>query len=279
MVDDVRHLDLIDSVRPSGEPAAGRDRRGRRAAARAGARRAQEVPAVRRCRRGRAGRGDPPPGRPPAGRRDDLRGPGRRGAGRGAAAPVPVRGGALAEVGIGAAAREPPRRDRVRAARGRRAGVLERRRLRLDRDLGRRPCRDRGDRRLRAAGAGTVRPLPLLHPVARGVLRAPRRAPSVRDGRDRGRGRPDRLGADGRRPLPRPVGASRPAPHGARGRRRGADTAHRPRRLRAAGRRTGVVPAREVGRGGRARRSRRTCCAAARSSTTVPTYRGTGHAW
>ena len=56
MVDDVRHLDLIDSVRPSGAPAADRDRRGRRAAARPGARGTEAITAVRRCRRGRAGR-------------------------------------------------------------------------------------------------------------------------------------------------------------------------------------------------------------------------------
>ena len=140
----------------------GRGRRGRRPAGRAGARRAPALPAVRHRRRGRAGRGDRPPRRVPDGRGDDLRGTGRRRPRRGPPAPVPLGRGALAEEPVGGAAGGPAGGHRLRAARGRRAGVLERRRLRLGGDLGRRPGRDRGDRRVRAAGARPVRPLPVL---------------------------------------------------------------------------------------------------------------------
>ena len=72
--------------------------------------------------------------------------------------------------------------------------------------------------------------------------------------------------ADRRGPRPRPVGAARPAPDRARGRRRGADPADRPRRAALLDRRPGVVPAREVRRARRAHQHACTCCAATRSS-------------
>ena len=132
MVDGVEHLDVVDSVRSSKAVAGpGRDRRRRRPADGRPARRPEAVAAARRTRHPAAG----PHGRRPArlrpGRRDDLRGPGRRRPRRRAHPEGEVAGRTAAQVRLGRAAEGAPPRDRRRPARGRRAGVLERRRLRL----------------------------------------------------------------------------------------------------------------------------------------------------
>ena len=151
---------------------------------------------------------------------------------------------------------DPPRGDRPRARRDHRARVLERRRLRQRRDDRRRPAGHRGGRRLRAAGARAVRPLPQLRAAAGRVLRPPGRTTPRRRRRHRRRRWLHRERTDRQGPLPAPLGAAGPAPDRARGRRRGADAADRPRTRPAAGRRLGVVPARQVRRDRRAHQHR-----------------------
>ena len=109
------------------------------------------------------------------------------------------------------------------------------------------PVGHRGRRRLRAAGADPVRPLPVVPAPAGRVLRAAGHpAPVARD-RHRPRRWPGRLRPRGWRPAADALGAGGPAPHRARGRGRGADAAHRSSSGAAEDRRPGVVPAREVG--------------------------------
>ena len=127
-----------------------------------------------------------------------------------------------------------------------RARVLERRRLGQRRVHRGRPGRHRGRRRLRAAGPGPVRPLRELRAAAGGVLRRPGRTPARRRPGHRGGRRLHRQRRHRQGPLAHPVGAAGPAPDRARGRRRGADPAHRVGRPAAADRRLGLVPARQV---------------------------------
>ena len=74
---------------------------------------------------------------------------------------------------------------------------------------------------------GAVRPLPVVHAAAGGVLRAAGRRRALRRDGDRARRRLHRLRAGRRRPAAGAVGSARPAPDRARGRRRGADPADR----------------------------------------------------
>ncbi len=135
-------------------------------------------------------------------------------------------------------------------------------------DLRRRPGRHRGRRRLRAAGADAVRPLPLLRSRGRRrstACRSPAsRRPSMATVHGGGliASGPDRPG-----PAADPVGARRAAPDRARGRRRGADAAHRAHRGAAGDRRPGVVPPREVRRAVRARQHRAPAVRQTSSST------------
>ena len=164
-----------------------------------------------------------------------------------------------------------------RAARGRRAGVLERRRLRLGRDLGRRPGGHRGGRRLRAAGAGAVRPLPSFEPRPAAffglpVVRRPSAAVATvaGGGFDRVAGRPARTGC--------PVPWAPPGLHltGLEGAGEVQTPLTGPGAPRCCDRRPGVVPARQVRRAGRARQRRAPAAPASEIVDTVPTYRGLG---
>ena len=76
---------------------------------------------------------------------------------------------------------------------------------------------------------GPLRPLRVVRAAPRGVLRPPRRPPPQRPDGHRARRRPGRVGRRRQGPAADPVGAVRPAPDRARGRRRGADPADRTR--------------------------------------------------
>ncbi len=207
----------------------GRHRRRRRAADGRAARRPQALAAIRRRRRGAAGPGDPGPPRLPPGRRDDLRGqvagvqdavPSQR-----ARSAVVRRIKALSMTQLEVRRREV--RDALRAAR-RGAGVLERRRLRLGRGHRRRRRGHRGGRRLRAPRPDALRPLPVLRPAPGGVLRPPGDPAALAAGGHGARRRAHRLRAERQGPRATPWAPAGLHLTGPRGRRRGADPAHRP---------------------------------------------------
>ena len=101
-----------------------------------------------------------------------------------------------------------------------------------------------------------------------GVLRPPRRTRPVRRLATVHGGGLVASGPAGADRLPTPWAPAGPAPDRARGRRRGADPAHRAGRRAAADRRPGLVPARQVRRAVRARRPRAPAAGRRSSSTT-----------
>ena len=211
MVDDVAHLDVVDSVRSSPAVAV-RVAIDIDAGLRLGGQHVgpKRSPAVRRRGGGRARprRSSPAPGfalvgvmtyeGQVAGVPDDVPGPARE-----------VAGGPSAQAGVGRPARGTPPRDRRRPRRARRPRVLERRRLRLRRVHRRRPGRHRGGRRLGAARARAVRPLPVLLPAPGGLLRSPGQPQALPGPRHGARRRPHRLGTRRRRPAARSRGHPR----------------------------------------------------------------------
>ena len=281
MVDDVAHLDVVDSVRASQavqvRVAIDVDAGLRMGRQHVGPKRsplydADDVVALARRDRAAA--------RVPAGRRDDLRGPGRRRTGRGADPARPLRRRTPDQVAVAGPAGGPPPRGRRRAARGRgRAGVLERRRLRLG--ARRRPTR--WSPRWRP-GSGLLAPTLFDHyqsfdprPAAFFGLPVTRR-PSPQIATVHGGGLVA-SGPAGKDRLPDAVGAGRAAPDRARGRRRGADAAHRPPGRAAGDRRPGLVPPRQVRRAVRAHQHRAAARPAPGSSRRSATYRGHGLAF